>query len=133
MYNSTLSALNFNNSLTCSPVIVHASLVHYADGCITTDLDNWEGPELNSLLSDEPRQCNATCLFLQGAKCQEVLVESLASLVAAPWKAEGDDDISVADKTTEILTELSMDEVSKEVAVVLPWLLKAHGDEVKCV
>jgi hypothetical protein len=32
----------------------------------------------------------------------------------------GDDDTSVADKTTEVLTELSVDELRKEVAAVLP-------------
>jgi hypothetical protein len=74
---------------------------------------------------------NAIRLFLQGAKCQELLVELLAILVAARWKAGGDDDTSVADKTTEILTELSVDEVSKEVAVVLPRRLKERGDEVR--
>jgi hypothetical protein len=37
---------------------------------------------------------------------------------------------SVSDKTTEVLTELSVDELRKEVAVVLPRLLKEHGDEV---
>ncbi len=74
---------------------------------------------------------NAIRLFLHGAKCQELLVESLASLVAARWKAGGDDDTSVADKTTEILTELSVDELSKEVAVFLSRRLKERGDEVK--
>jgi len=74
---------------------------------------------------------NAIRVFLQSSKCQELLVESLASLVAAHWKAGGDDDTSVADKATEILTELPMDEVSKQVAVVLPRRFKERGDEVK--
>ena len=41
------------------------------------------------------------------------------------------DNTSVSDKTTEVLTELSVDELRKEVAAVLPRLLKEHGDEVK--
>ena len=51
-------------------------------------------------------------------------------LMAARDLVGGDDDTSVADKTTEVLTELSVDELRKEVAVVLPRLLKEHGDEV---
>jgi len=41
-------------------------------------------------------------------------------LMAARDLVGGDDDTSVADKTTEVLTELSVDELRKEVAAVLP-------------
>jgi len=73
---------------------------------------------------------NAIRLFLKDAKCQEMLIEVLAGLVAAHWKV-GDDDTSVADKTTQVLTKLSVDEFRKEVAAVLPQRLKERGDEVK--
>jgi len=71
------------------------------------------------------------CLFVKDAKCQEMLIEVLAGLVAARWKVGVIDNTSVSDKTTEVLTELSVDELRKEVAAVLPRLLKEHGDEVK--
>jgi len=74
---------------------------------------------------------NAIRLFLKDAKCQEMLIEVLAGLVAAHWKVGGDDDTSVADKTTQVLTKLSVDEFRKEVAAVLPQRLKERGDEVK--
>jgi len=74
---------------------------------------------------------NAIRLFLKDAKCQEMLIEVLAGLVAAHWKVGGDDDTSVADKTTQVLTKLSLDEFRKEVAAVLPQRLKERGDEVK--
>jgi hypothetical protein len=74
---------------------------------------------------------NAIRLFVKDAKYQEVLIEVLAGLVAANWKAGGDDVISVAEKTTEVLTELSVDELHKEVAALLPRRLKKSGDEVK--
>ncbi len=74
---------------------------------------------------------NAIRLFVKDAKCQEMLIEVLAGLVAVNWKVGGDDDTSVADKTTEVLTELSVDELRKEVAAVLPRRLKERGDEVK--
>ena len=63
---------------------------------------------------------NAIRLFIRDAKCQKMLIEVLAGLVAAHWKVGGDDDTSVADKTTEVLTELSVDELRKELAAVLP-------------
>ena len=74
---------------------------------------------------------NAIRLFLKDANCQEMLIEMLAGLVAANWKVGGDDDTSVADKTTQVLTKLSVDEFRKEVAAVLPQRLKERGDEVK--
>ena len=70
-------------------------------------------------------------LFVKDAKCLEMLIEVLAGLVAAHWKVGGDDDTSVVDKTVEVLTELSVDELRKEVAAVLPRRMKEHGDEVK--
>ena len=74
---------------------------------------------------------NAIRLFLKDVKCQEILIEVLAGLVAAHWKVGGDDDTSVADKTTQVLTKLSVDEFRKEVAAVLPQRLKERGNEVK--
>jgi hypothetical protein len=74
---------------------------------------------------------NAIRLFLKDAKCHEMLIEVLAGLVAANWKGGGDGDTSVADKTTEVLTKLSVDEVRKEVAAVLPRRLRERGNEVK--
>ena len=44
---------------------------------------------------------NAIRLFVKNAKCQEMLIEVLAGLVAANWQVGGDD-ILVADKTTEV-------------------------------
>ena len=38
---------------------------------------------------------NAICLFVKDDKCQEMLIEVLASLVAANWKVGGDDNNSV--------------------------------------
>ena len=38
---------------------------------------------------------NAICLFVKDDKCQEMLIEVLASLVAAHWKVGGDDNNSV--------------------------------------
>ena len=35
------------------------------------------------------------------------------------------------DKTTQVLTELSVDELRNELAAVLPRRIKEHGDEVK--
>ncbi len=74
---------------------------------------------------------NAIRLFVKDAKCQEMLIEVLAGLVVANWKVGGDDDTSVADRTTEVLTKLSVDELRKEVAAVLPRRLKERGDEVR--
>ena len=74
---------------------------------------------------------NAIRLFLKDVKCQEILIEVLAGLVAAHWKVGGDDDTSVADKTTQVLTNLSVYQFGKEVASVLPHRLKERGDEVK--
>jgi hypothetical protein len=74
---------------------------------------------------------NAIRLFVKNAKCQEMFIEVLAGLVAAHWQVGGDDDTSVAHKTTEVLTELSVDELRKELAAVLPRRMKDHGDEVK--
>ena len=45
---------------------------------------------------------NAIRLFVKNAKCQEMLIEVLAGLVAANWEVGGDHDTSVADKTTEV-------------------------------
>ena len=73
---------------------------------------------------------NTIRLFVKDAKCQEMLIEVLAGLVAARWKAGVIENTSVADMTTEVLTELSVDELRNEVAAVLPRLLKEHGDEV---
>jgi hypothetical protein len=72
---------------------------------------------------------NAIRLFVKDAKCQEMLIEVLAGLVGANWKQGGE--TSVADKTTEVLTKLSVDELRKEVAAVLPRRLKQRGDEVR--
>jgi hypothetical protein len=74
---------------------------------------------------------NAIRLFLKDANCQEMLIEMLAGLVAANWKVGGDDDTSVADKTTEVLTKLSVYQFGKEVVAVLPRRLKERGNEVK--
>ena len=45
---------------------------------------------------------NAIRLFVKNAKCQEMFIEVLAGLVAAHWQVGGDDDTSVAHKTTEV-------------------------------
>jgi hypothetical protein len=74
---------------------------------------------------------NSIRLFVTDAKCQEMLIEVLAGLVVENWKIGGEDDKYVAERTTEVLTELSVDELRKEVAAVLPRRLKEHGDEVK--
>jgi hypothetical protein len=74
---------------------------------------------------------NSIRLFVTDAKCQEMLIEVLAGLVAANLKVGVEEDTYVADKITEVLTELSVDELRKEVAAVLPRRMKEHGDEVK--
>jgi hypothetical protein len=76
---------------------------------------------------------NAIQLFVKGANCQELIVESLAGLVAAHLTKSPqtkDQDTSVADKTLVALTELSVDEMCEELAL-LPLYLREHGGEVK--
>ena len=45
---------------------------------------------------------NAIRLFVEDAKCQQMLIELLAGLVAARWKAGVTDDTSVPAMTTEV-------------------------------
>ena len=48
-------------------------------------------------------------LFVNDAKCLEMLIEVLAGLVAAHWKVVGDDDTSVVDKTVEVYRYICTD------------------------
>ena len=48
-------------------------------------------------------------LFVNDAKCLEMLIEVLAGLVAANWKVWGEDDTSVVDKTVEVYQYIGTD------------------------
>ena len=52
---------------------------------------------------------NTIHLFVKDAKCQEMLIEVLAGLVAAHWKVGGDEHNSVTDKTTEVYRYICTD------------------------
>jgi hypothetical protein len=62
---------------------------------------------------------NTIRLFVKDAKCQEMLIEVLAGLVAAHWKVGGEDDTSVADKTIEVYryeyTDMSTDVIRRHL------------------
>ena len=105
-------------------------------GLVRTLFDEMDLDKDGSVSKDEFLEMrNAIRLFVQDAKCQELLVEALAGLVAARWNTVTDDSVTkdtpVAEKTTVVLTELSADEMREEVTAVLPKRLEERVAQVK--